>query len=114
MPIDWTVAMSHVDDDMQLLAELAAMFVQDCPRLLRESRESIGQNDHSGLERAAHTLKGRLAFFGINDLRDKALRLEMMGRMQIAGEGVELLAEIETDIESITPEFIALSREQGK
>jgi len=114
MPIDWTIALVHVDGDRQLLVELAALFAQDCPRLLLEARESIAQNDHSKLERAAHTLKGRLAFFGIHDLRDKALRLETMGRMQAPDEAPEALAEIEAGIESIIPEFIALSREQVK
>jgi two-component system, sensor histidine kinase and response regulator len=114
MSIDWTIALVHVDGDKQLLAELAAMFAQDCPRLLLEARESIAQMDHSSLERAAHTLKGRLAFFGIHDLRDKALRLETMGRMQLSDEASESLAEIEAGIERIIPEFNALSREQGK
>jgi two-component system, sensor histidine kinase and response regulator len=114
MPIDWAIALVHVDGDNQLLAELATMFVQDCPRLLLEARESIAQMDHSKLERAAHTLKGRLAFFGIHDLRDKALRLETIGRMQLSGEARESLAEVEAGIELIIPEFNALSREQGQ
>jgi two-component system, sensor histidine kinase and response regulator len=112
--IDWTIALVHVDGDKQLLAELAVMFVQDCPRLLMEARESIAQMDHSKLERAAHTLKGRLAFFGIHDLRDKALRLETMGRAQLSDQAPELLAEIETEIEFIIPGFNDLSREQSK
>ena len=114
MPIDWTVALVYTDGDKDLLAELAAIFTQDCPRLLLEARESIAQMDHSKLERAAHTLKGRLAFFGIHDLRDKALQLEIMGRNRVSGEAVEALAEIEAEIERIIPEFNALSREQGK
>jgi two-component system, sensor histidine kinase and response regulator len=114
MPIDWTIALVHVDGDKQLLAELAAMFAQDCPRLLLEARESIAQMDYSKLERAAHTLKGRLAFFGILDLRDKALRLETIGRMQISDGARESLAEVEAGIESILPEFSSLSREQGE
>jgi two-component system, sensor histidine kinase and response regulator len=112
MSIDWTIALVHVDGDKQLLAELAAMFAQDCPRLLLEARESIAQMDYPKLERAAHTLKGRLAFFGIHDLRDKALRLETIGRMQLLDGARESLAEVEAGIESILPEFSALSREQ--
>jgi two-component system, sensor histidine kinase and response regulator len=109
MPIDWTIALVHVDGDKQLLAELAAMFAQDCPRLLLEASESIVQLDYSGLERTAHTLKGRLAFFGIHDLRDKALRLETIGRMQLLDGAGESLAEVAAGIDSILPEFSALA-----
>jgi HPt (histidine-containing phosphotransfer) domain-containing protein len=108
------VALTHVDSDRRLLAELAGMFSQDCPRLLLEVRESIVQEDYERLERVAHTLKGRLAFFGVHDVRDKAMLLETMGRMHELHEAQETLAEIEADIARITPEFDALSREQEK
>ncbi len=114
MPIDWTVALTHVDSDKGLLAELAEMFSQDCPRLLLEARESIAKKDYDGLERFAHTLKGRLAFFGVNDLREKALQLEAMGRTHALTGALESLAEIEADLQRIIPEFDALSREHEK
>jgi two-component system, sensor histidine kinase and response regulator len=114
MSFDWTVALTFVDNDRRLLAELASMFTQDCPRLAIKMRESMDRKDFSELERAAHTLKGRLAFFGVHDIRDKALRLETMGRLQVLDGAPELLAEIEAEINRIIPEFDALSREQGE
>jgi HPt (histidine-containing phosphotransfer) domain-containing protein len=114
MPIDWTMALTYVDNDRILLAELAAMFLQDSPTLLGKARDAIVQNDASSLERVAHTLKGRLAFFGIDFLRDKASQLETMGRMCYLNDASELLAELETEIERILPEFEALSQEPGK
>jgi len=110
--LDLAVALSHVDGDMQLLAELAALFLQDYPRLLEEIRGSITNADSACLERAAHTLKGRLAFFGIQKAREQALGLEISGRDQnLAGAG-QALAEIEIEMESILPEFALLSRDQ--
>jgi HPt (histidine-containing phosphotransfer) domain-containing protein len=114
MSIDWEIALGHVDGDWGLLAELAALFSQDCPRLLLEARESIQRRDHSGLERAAHTLKGRLAFFGINDLRDQALQLEMMGRAQVSEEAAESLKAIQAEIDRILPEFDSLGSRRGQ
>ncbi len=104
----------YVDNDRELLAELAAMFSNDSPGLLKKAREAVEKNDAATLERAAHTLKGRLAFFGIDYLRDKALRLETMGRLRFLEDAAELLADIENEIERILPEFDALGREQGK
>jgi HPt (histidine-containing phosphotransfer) domain-containing protein len=110
--MDLSVALAHVEGDLQLLAELAAMFLQDYPRFLKEARESILGNDHSTLEREAHTLKGRLAFFGINRLREKALNLEMMGRNHDLTQALQALTEIEIEMESILPEFESIAREQ--
>jgi HPt (histidine-containing phosphotransfer) domain-containing protein len=111
--LDLGIALSHVDGDRQLLAELAALFLKDYPRLLEEMRESILKSDFSGLERGAHTLKGRLAFFGIQRVREMALELEMMGRRRESARTGQSLAAIETEMKGILPEFEALAREQS-
>jgi HPt (histidine-containing phosphotransfer) domain-containing protein len=105
------IALAHVDDDRQFLAELAEMFVADYPHLLDEAKISIQQGDHAGLERTAHTLQGRLAFFGVDKARDKALKLETMGRTENLLPAAAALAELETDMKDILPEFVALYRE---
>lgn len=111
--LDLKVALAHVDGDRQLLAELAALFIQDYPRLRDEARESIQKGDHSGLERAAHTLKGRLAFFGIQRGREETLALEMMGRQKDLSCAKQALADVETEMESILFEFESLSPAQN-
>ncbi len=103
-------ALSHVDGDSQLLSELAVIFLQDYPHLIEEARRSILESDCSGVERAAHTLKGRLAFFGIAAMRDQVLRLEIMGRDQSLTDAPQALAAIEAGMKSILSEFEALIR----
>ena len=110
--MDLSIALAHVEGDLQLLAELAAMFVGDYPRFLEETHESILRNDYATLEREAHTLKGRLAFFGILPLRGKALELEMMGRNQDLSRAPQLLRELDAEMKSILPQFESLAREQ--
>jgi two-component system, sensor histidine kinase and response regulator len=112
--LDIDVALSHVDGDSEFLSELAGMFVQDYPRLIEESRDGILQANCAVVERAAHTLKGRLAFFGITRLRDKLMSLESMGREHDLSRAPQLLADIETAMKSILLEFEALTREQGR
>jgi HPt (histidine-containing phosphotransfer) domain-containing protein len=112
--LDLDIALAHVDNDSQLLSELASMFVQDYPRLAEEARDSILKNDCSGVERAAHTLKGRLAFFGIKFLRDQVLNLEMMGRNHDLTRARQALEEIEIAMKSIVPEFESLILEQNR
>jgi len=112
--LDIDVALSHVDGDAELLSELAAMFVLDYPSLMGECRESIVQSDYSVVERAAHTLRGRLAFFGITRLRDKLADLETMGREHKLVQAQQLLTEIEIAMEPILLEFEPLTREQSQ
>ncbi|HTY64255.1 MAG TPA: Hpt domain-containing protein [Acidobacteriota bacterium] len=112
--MDLEIALSHVDGDIQFLAELAELFLQDYPRLVEEMRRAILQNNHSELERAAHTLKGRLAFFGLNAMRDRLFTLETMGRERDSASTKQVLAEIESAMGRILPEFTILVREQGR
>lgn len=112
--MDMKIALSHVGGDKRFLAELADLFLQDYPRLLDELRQSVLDGDHASLERAAHTLKGRFAFFGFHAMRDKLLKLELMGREGKSSGCRELLSEVESAIEHVLPEFRALVRDQGE
>jgi HPt (histidine-containing phosphotransfer) domain-containing protein len=109
--MDYSIALAHVENDLQLLAELAALFVQDYPRLVQETRDSIALNDYARLERAAHTLKGRLDFFGIKQVREQALGLETMGRMHDLTGAKEALAVIEREMKHILPEIESLTKD---
>lgn len=101
-------ALAHVDGDVQLLSELAAMFLQDYAHLIEEMRESIEQGDCARLERTAHTLKGRLAFFGVDRMRAETLALETMGRMCDLVGALEILDSIEAGLGPALPEFQSL------
>ena len=110
--MDFDVALAHVDGDLQLLSELAAMFVQDYPRMVDELRDSIGRENPSDLENAAHTLKGRLAFLGMKNGQDQALRIEMMGRKHDLTGVWQALAQLENEVKTSMPELEMLAREQ--
>ncbi len=112
--LDLNVALGHVDGDRELLAQLSSMFLKDYPRLMNTVRDSILNNDYSSLERAAHTLKGRLAFFGVHEVREKARELEAIGRSGDMNRASRTLTEIEAAMEGILPEFESLAREQNK
>ena len=109
--LDVEVALAHVDRDIQLLSELAEMFVQDFPRMAEDLREGILHSDYAGVERIAHTLKGRLAFFGIKALRDPLSDLEKMGRDHDLTVALELLTGMKIGMDPILLEFEELIRE---
>jgi HPt (histidine-containing phosphotransfer) domain-containing protein len=77
---DMATALTRIGGDKSLFQELAGIFEEECPRLLAEFSDSIEREDYDTLVRAAHTLKGRAAFFGAETLEHLALKLETMAR----------------------------------
>ena len=113
MRINRSVALEYVDGDSQLLANLAFIFMEDCPRLVGEMRRCMAKGDSAAVERTAHSLKGRLALFGMERERELALRLEKSGRQGELATAGRLLAELEGSIETAMPEFAALADNAG-
>jgi CheY-like chemotaxis protein len=74
--IDYAQALDRVGGDRELLGELAALFLDEYPRLLGECNAGIENVDHSAVAGAAHQLKGLLAQFGSEQGRQTALALE--------------------------------------
>lgn len=66
--------------DPELRRELAAMFLEDCPRLLREIHDAIVRRNGPDLKIAAHTIKGSSGVFKDQAAYDAALRMEHLGR----------------------------------
>jgi two-component system, sensor histidine kinase and response regulator len=114
MHMNLEVALSRVGGDKQLLAELAEVFLQEYPSLLCEARDSLLHKDSTRFERAAHTLKGRVAFFSIEVIREQALALEMMGRRKDLKDAPGVLSDIELQMMEIIPELESLASEQVK
>ena len=111
--LDLDVALAHVDGDLKLLKELSAIFLQDYPNLLDEAKKSIQKADYESLERAAHTLSGRFAFFGLVRAREWASELEMTGRKKDMNRALEAFAGIEAEMKSLLPQLESFVQEQG-
>jgi len=106
---DIAIALAHVDGDRELLSELAVMFLEDYPRSIEEAQTSILNRDPACLERVAHTLKGRLAFFGIHKARSQVEELEIMGREKNLAGAWKTLEEIKIAMEEVLLAFQSMS-----
>jgi PAS domain S-box-containing protein len=78
--IDRGEALEHVGGDPELLHELVEVFLQDCPRMMDETREALQAGDALKLKRAAHSLKGAVGILGGKAAFEAALRLETIAR----------------------------------
>jgi two-component system, sensor histidine kinase and response regulator len=78
--LDRDLALSRVGGDLELLQEIALLFLSDSERMAREVEKSVQARDAKALDRSAHTLKGCVSNFGAQRLYDYSLALERMGR----------------------------------
>jgi two-component system, sensor histidine kinase and response regulator len=92
--LDRGALLQRVGGDEGLLAELATVFRADAARLLEEIATALERGDARAVERAAHTLKGSVRFFGAGSAAEEALRLERMGRSGDLDGGREALARL--------------------
>lgn len=106
--LDRELALSRVGGDLELLQEIAELFLMDSERMVQDINRALGARDARALDRAAHTLKGCVSNFGAQRLYDAALALEKMGRtgdLSSVGPAFDLLraevAILESDLRSL-------------
>jgi two-component system sensor histidine kinase/response regulator len=78
--LDRTAILERVEGDVGLLEEIVELFIEDCPRLVRQMQDSLREKNAAGLRLAAHTLKGSLGYFGPSQASVLANELEVLGR----------------------------------
>ncbi|HEU5116880.1 MAG TPA: response regulator, partial [Isosphaeraceae bacterium] len=106
---DLSEALNRIDDDVELLKELAGLFLEDCPRRMGEIRQAITRQDASGLQEAAHTLKGSVSNFGAFDAVEAARLLEKLAREQKWGDVEAAWAKLQKAIHHIEPALSGLT-----
>jgi two-component system, sensor histidine kinase and response regulator len=98
--LDWDGAGAEFDNGEKMLRDLAPLFVEECPKLLRDAREALSSGDAESLRRAAHSVKGSAAVFYAQPTMEAAQRLE-----SLAGSG---------DVDAARAAIAALEAEAGR
>jgi CheY-like chemotaxis protein len=101
--LDKATLLDRVEGDMELLGDMASMFLQECPRYLLEVRQAVARRDAAALQSSAHTLKGSVGNFAALKAAQAALQLEMMGREGDLAKSEPALRELEVEIERLKP-----------
>jgi HPt (histidine-containing phosphotransfer) domain-containing protein len=106
--LDRQLALSRVGGDLELLREIAVLFLDECPRALLDIHQALAGEDAAKLENAAHSLKGSVGNFGASAAVAAAFRLEQMGRAQQLVEAPEALRALEQALSVVCVELAAL------
>jgi signal transduction histidine kinase/CheY-like chemotaxis protein len=110
--IDWLGAMTHLEGDVDLLREIAGMFLAQCPELIARVRDAVERGDPVEIERAAHTIKGSVGNFAAKAAFEAAEKLERVGREGVLGEADRARLKLEEELERLKPALVALGEEE--
>ncbi|MBM4118517.1 response regulator [bacterium] len=106
---DRAAALDRVGGDLELLVELAGMFMEDCPQLLVEIENAVRNGDSDALSQSAHTLKGAVGNFSAQSAYDAAYVLEKIGRSGDLSEAASSYRVLKQEIERLQPLLGALA-----
>ena len=102
---------SEIVDDDRLLAELAAMFLEERPRWVEEIRRAVQSGDGKLLERSAHNLKGAVGYFkGAESAARLCAELEDLGRAGRLDRADTLFTYLEIEVAKISASLEPLVR----
>jgi two-component system, sensor histidine kinase and response regulator len=101
-------ALDHVGGDLELLREIAELFLEDSQLRLEEIRSAVIGGDSGRLFQSAHTLKGAVSNFGAQAALEAALRLERMGRAGQLEGSKEALRDLEFELERLRPVLLEI------
>lgn len=108
----WNAAafVERLGADEDLARQLAALFVEECPRMMASVRESAAAGSAEQLHRAAHALKGSAANFTSDAPVTTAFEIEQLGRANDLARVPDVLARLEDEIEA----FVTVLRQFEK
>lgn len=94
--------------DIDLLKEIAQLFIEDYPKVLEELHQAVESGDAQAVERTAHGLKGSVSTFGARAAMEAARTLENLGRARQLEELRQVLTTLELALAALRPELEAL------
>ncbi|UCE48957.1 MAG: response regulator, partial [Phycisphaerales bacterium] len=101
--LDRTGILEQTGASPEALKEIVELFAVESERLMKRMKDAIKNADASGLQRAAHTLKGSVRIFGAERVASAALRLEKIGGDKNLVDAEDALAELARELEQLLP-----------
>ena len=96
---------------LQHLRKIVEVFEKESAQLLTNIHGAIADGDPVKLQRAAHSLKGAVAIFGVPVARELAQKLELLGQAGDLAGAEEAYTVLEREINRLKP---ALTRMVGQ
>ena len=89
------------EDESDIVAELAGMFLEDARSRLVAVEEALQKGDAPAVERAAHALKGGSGSMGARGMSGLCAQLQDIGASGDLSQGSELLGRIREELRRV-------------
>jgi two-component system, sensor histidine kinase and response regulator len=103
--------LERVGGDLELLAEVVQLFLNDCPKQLAALSEAVSQQDAVKIQRLAHAIKGQVSNLASEAATAAALRLESMGKDGNITGARQQLSLLEGTIEQLKAALTEICRQ---
>jgi HPt (histidine-containing phosphotransfer) domain-containing protein len=98
---------TRLGGDEELARQLITLFIQECPRMMEQVRESVQQGTPDLVRRAAHAFKGSVSNFIAEGPTATAYALESIGRDGRTADAAAVLARLEREVEILMSQLRA-------
>jgi CheY-like chemotaxis protein len=110
---DLDAALAAVGGDRAFLRKIVDIFLTQCPKLLREVRDSVLRGEGAALERSAHKLQAMVGSVAAQRAYKAALRLEELGRTGEVAGFRQAFPELEDAVSRLQEALAELVTEHG-
>jgi len=111
--LDRASLLARVEGDRELLRELAAIFVEEGPRLLDSIRNAVWAEDAAEVAQTAHALTGCASNLGADRVAELARKLEQQGRAGRLNGARQLYERLAAALGGLRAELEALCAEDA-
>jgi CheY-like chemotaxis protein len=108
-PIDTASALARAGGNVELLKEMAAVFLREVPVLMTDLHKAVAAADARATECAAHKLKGCVGNFTARPAFEAASKLEVLGRDGSLSEAEPAYVELEREIQRLKSALASFS-----
>jgi HPt (histidine-containing phosphotransfer) domain-containing protein len=96
--LDLEDALRRLGNDEELLREIAQIYLEDSPAMLERIQTAVAAGDASGLQRAAHSLKGLAATLSAAEVVGGAQRLEHLAASRNLTDAAGAAADVDARV----------------
>ncbi len=99
--VDFDVALKGIPGGVEVLRDLAGIFLEECPKLLNAIQEGVNTGDAKSARRAAHTLRSSSKIIAAEELDEITAQLEQLARDDELSSVAERLPQLREAAERV-------------